>query len=156
MNNQPTPETDTVSELVGMGHFMVDSEFARKLERERNEAMEKAERYRFEANAFMMQRDEARKKVERQAERIRKLEGSTNHAGGTPLSVALSERDDALSQIVQAECRAERYCQERDEARNAIVGWENKWKFAVDMAARAELERDDALNKIKELNDILR
>ena len=27
------------------------------------------------------------------------------------------ERDDALSQIVQAECRAERYCQERDEAR---------------------------------------
>ena len=66
------------------------------------------------------------------------------------------ERDDALSQIVQAECRAERYCQERDEARNAIVGWENKWKCAIDMAARAELERDDALNKIKELNDILR
>ena len=27
------------------------------------------------------------------------------------------ERDDALSQIVQAECRAERFCQERDEAR---------------------------------------
>jgi len=66
------------------------------------------------------------------------------------------ERDDALSQIAQAEKRAERYCQERDEARNDIIGWENKWKFAVDMAARAELERDDALNKIKELNDILR
>ncbi len=45
---------------------------------------------------------------------------------------------------------------ERDEARNAIAGWENKWKCAIDMAARAELERDDALNKIKELNDILR
>jgi len=27
------------------------------------------------------------------------------------------ERDEALSQIVQAECRAERFCQERDEAR---------------------------------------
>ncbi len=66
------------------------------------------------------------------------------------------ERDDALSQIAQAEKRAERYCQERDEARNDIIGWENKWKFAVDMAARAELERDEALNKIKELNDILR
>lgn len=66
------------------------------------------------------------------------------------------ERNDALSQIAQAEKRAERYCQERDEARNDIIGWENKWKFAVDMAARAELERDDALNKIKELNDILR
>jgi hypothetical protein len=41
MNNQPTPETDTVSEIVGMGHFMVDSEFARKLERERDEARRK-------------------------------------------------------------------------------------------------------------------
>jgi hypothetical protein len=60
------------------------------------------------------------------------------------------ERDDALSQIAQAECRAERYCQERDEARNAIVGWENKWKCSVDMAARAELERDEALKCAKE------
>ena len=93
----------------------------------------------------------------------------------------ISERDDALSQITQAECRAERFCQERDEsqekyateatehmlavnklcnerdeARDAIVGWENKWKFAIDMAARAELERDDALNKLNDLKDILR
>ncbi len=59
------------------------------------------------------------------------------------------ERDDALSQIAQAECRAERFCQERDEARNAIVGWENKWKCAIDMAARAELERDEALKDAK-------
>jgi len=28
------------------------------------------------------------------------------------------ERDDALSQIAQAECRAERYCQERDEVKD--------------------------------------
>ena len=93
-----------------------------------------------------------------------------------------NERDEALSQILQAECRAERYCQERDElieenkklnkevddlirqrplliedfkrerdeARDAIVGWENKWKCAVDMAARAELERDEALKCAKE------
>lgn len=45
---------------------------------------------------------------------------------------------------------------ERDEAREAILGWENKWRCAVDMAARAELERDDAFNKLKELKDILR
>ena len=31
-----------------------------------------------------------------------------------------NERDDALSQIAQAECRAERFCQERDEAREAL------------------------------------
>ena len=66
------------------------------------------------------------------------------------------ERDEALSQIVQAECRAERFCQERDEARDAILGWDNKWKYAVDMAARAEIERDEAINKLKELKDILR
>jgi len=60
------------------------------------------------------------------------------------------ERDEALSQIAQAECRAERFCQERDEARDAIVGWENKWKCAIDMAARAELERDEALRCAKE------
>lgn len=96
------------------------------------------------------ERDEAKEKIKRQTDRIRYLEGATNHACGTPLSVALRERDEALSQIVQAECRAERYCQERDEARDAIVGWENKWKCAIDMAARAELERDEALRCAKE------
>ena len=59
------------------------------------------------------------------------------------------ERDDLMSQDYRTEGRAMRYCQERDEARNAIVGWENKWKCAIDMAARAELERDDALQDAK-------
>ena len=59
------------------------------------------------------------------------------------------ERDDLLSQDYRTEARAMRYCQERDEARNAIVGWENKWKCAIDMAARAELERDEALQDAK-------
>jgi len=31
-----------------------------------------------------------------------------------------------------------------DDERNAIIGWENKWRCAVDMAARAEIERDNA------------
>jgi len=96
------------------------------------------------------ERDDAREKVEQQRKEIVRLNGATNHAGGTPLKIALKERDEALSQIAQAECRAERYCQERDEARDAIVGWENKWKCAVDMAARAELERDEALKCAKE------
>ena len=29
---------------------------------------------------------------------------------------------------------------ERDEAREEIIGWKNKWECAVEMAARAELE----------------
>ena len=40
MKELPTPETDAAAEAVGMGHFMVDSDFARKLERERDEARE--------------------------------------------------------------------------------------------------------------------
>ncbi len=101
-----TPETDfhcwtdnSEELLIAVCH----ADFCRKLERERNEARkladefhkdqtrllmerdearEKAGRYRLEANALMMQRDEAREKIERQAERIRKLECATNHAGG--------------------------------------------------------------------------
>jgi len=73
------------------------------------------------------------------------------------------ERDEAFellasekitrNHIIKRSVEVER---ERDEARNDIVGWENKWRCAVDMAARAELERDDAFNKLKELKDILR
>jgi len=44
---------------------------------------------------------------------------------------------------------------ERDEARDAILGWENKWRCAVDMAARAELERDDAQEDAKLLSERL-
>jgi hypothetical protein len=44
---------------------------------------------------------------------------------------------------------------ERDEAREAIIGWENKWKCAVEMAARAELERDEARELCRELTDLV-
>jgi deoxyribodipyrimidine photolyase len=36
---------------------------------------------------------------------------------------------------------------ERDEARHEIKGWRNKWECAVEMAARAEVERDEARAK---------
>lgn len=48
----------------------------------------------------------------------------------TPLSVALSERDDALNQL---------------------TGWENKWKAAVEMAANAEKGRDEAIAMVEKL-----
>jgi hypothetical protein len=38
-----TPETDAEAMDIGMGHFMVDAKFARRLERERDEARELAE-----------------------------------------------------------------------------------------------------------------
>lgn len=41
-----------------------------KLNRERDEARERAERYRLDANAMMMQRDDAREYVDRYRERL--------------------------------------------------------------------------------------
>ena len=59
-----TPETDAfmtrIRGIDGDKHW-VPANTARRLERER---------------------DKAREKIKRQAERIRKLEGATNHAGG--------------------------------------------------------------------------
>ncbi len=59
------------------------------LERERDEAQYKLEDARQSLEVALedlseakRERDEAREKIERQAERIRKLEGATNHAGG--------------------------------------------------------------------------
>jgi hypothetical protein len=96
-----------------------------------------------------MQRDEARKKVEQQRKEIVRLNGATNHAGGTPLKIALRERDEALSQIVQAECRAERFCQERDEAREALAS--RKVVIAQqNVITDLLLERDEAVEEIKE------
>lgn len=45
---------------------------------------------------------EAQTKIERQAERIRYLEGATNHATGTPLSRMKKERDDLERQLAEA------------------------------------------------------
>ena len=42
-----------------------------------------------------------------------------------------------------------------DDEQNTIIGWENKWKCAVEMAARAELERDDAEEYAKLLSERL-
>ena len=90
-----TPETDDIAR----GNHVVPVEWAEQLERERDEAREKTERYRLEANAIMMQRDEAREKVEQQRKEIVRLNGATNHAGGTPLKIALKERDDAREEV---------------------------------------------------------
>jgi hypothetical protein len=48
------------------------------------------------------------------------------------------ERDEALSQIAQAECRAERFCQERDEARDALMKIEDLFIDGTDIYADRE------------------
>ena len=78
MSERPTPETDdqpTINAINDDGYAVpcVDIEYARKLERERDEAREKAERYRLDANALMLQRDEAREELRAMARKA--LEG---------------------------------------------------------------------------------
>lgn len=135
-----TPETDQkASPHIGFySCATVPAEFARKLERERDEAMKELMEWRplclwggtpeyihqfikgqqariqqtqnIEAQLkearescemWINSLREAREKIERQAERIRKLEGSTNHASGTPLTRALRERDEARNTVEQ-------------------------------------------------------
>ena len=52
------------------------------------------------------------------------------------------ERDDALSQIYQAECRAERFCQERDEVE------EKAERYRLEANAMM-LQRDEARMKLQ-------
>jgi len=76
--NTGTPETDAAVMAAGGDWSFPLRECSRRLER---------------------QRDEAQEKIERQSDRIRYLEGATNHAKGTPLSLALRERDEAREEV---------------------------------------------------------
>ena len=94
-----TPETDKAERMAFSSEYMVPTEFARQLERERDEAISSRKE---SAADWLNQVEQANARVSRALQQV---------------AIAESERDDALSQIVQAECRAERFCQERDEAR---------------------------------------
>jgi DNA-binding ferritin-like protein len=115
-----TPETDR--EEIVMGRTECDryvlAEFARRLERERASAI---------------------KKIQRQAERIRQLEGATNYAGGTPLSIALRERDEAIT------ARKASVAQLMEQISKA----EKRVKEAQEIAACALIERDEILKSLK-------
>lgn len=127
-------ETDNIAR----GNHVVPTEWAKQLERERDEARElhrnalrAREATEREVDAMLerahkaeLERDEAREKVEQQRKEIVRLNGSTSHAGGTPLKIALRERDEAREALefrrelykVQEKC-LEDARRERDEAR---------------------------------------
>ena len=100
MSNRATPESDARTYIPVFGASTVPAEFARRLERGRDEAREKL------------------------SARWQSLRDSQDEV------LRLTFENRSLSQ--------------------SIEGWENKWKCAVDMAARAELERDEALKCAKE------
>jgi hypothetical protein len=148
-----TPETDANTwsdSSEGVLFKVVSVEFARRLERERDEARNKMADALQEVDLRTL--DFERMKQERdiaEDERIdmaQQLESEKEcHAS------CQNERDEALSQIVQAECRAERFCQERDEAREKIerqadIGCSFQ-KTNPAMCGRYKQERDESQEK---------
>jgi len=63
---------------------------------------------------------------------------------------AIKERDEARKDAQKSKAYKKVLKETNARLRGTIVGWENKWRCAVDMAARAELERDEALKCAKE------
>ena len=111
-----TPETDANTwsdSSEGVLFKVVSAEIARRLERERDEARDDAQK----SKAYKRVLKETNL---RQTERIRYLEGATNHACGTPLSVALRERDEArekyATEATEHMLAVNKLCNERDEA----------------------------------------
>jgi predicted ribosome quality control (RQC) complex YloA/Tae2 family protein len=88
-----TPETDAAwSCFKGYMEPLQDvKDLSRKLERERDEAREKAERYRLEANAIMMQRDEVQKKLEYYKERYEQLKEIPKWYNGREIPAEIKE-----------------------------------------------------------------
>jgi hypothetical protein len=122
MDMSNTPETDAA--LYPMNQVdIVWPKFARKLERERDEAREKAERYRLEANSLMLQRDEARESLKHIGE-----------YGTEEINAAIDLRQKLASALVERDEVQEKYdnlatehmlvvnklCKERDDARDAL------------------------------------
>jgi hypothetical protein len=101
-----TPETDDLAR----GNHVVFTEWAQQLERERDEA-------RIDAQKSKAYKRVLKQTNLRQTERIRYLEGATNHACGTPLSVALRERDEAREKAERYRLEANAIMMQRDEAR---------------------------------------
>jgi uncharacterized protein (DUF3084 family) len=123
-----TTETDSIAIDIGMKHFMVDAEFSRKLERERDTALEQLES------------TKRRLQVERTAAR-------------EAIDAAEAERDKAYDQFYQNP-DAVKHEREKTEKQNAE--WQEKWTWASNAFAQSikkieELEAE--LSALKPKNE---
>lgn len=145
---RPTPETDAVAEAVGMGHFMVDAEFARRLERERDEAREEAGHWKTEYEIVVdrlrgrkhprdngiIADDEIIPKLERERDEAReasdkwkKLHDIKDELFKKGIAEVERERDEAREALrtlaEHGESEIQRLTKERDEAREQAAKW---------------------------------
>ena len=136
-----SPETDALISvgLENADRECVPAEFARKLEGERDEAREKAERYRLEANAIMMQRDEARSEISLKQQTLTIAEGT--------LSDLRKERDEW-----SAMCG--RYKRERDIAEDERIDMAQQLESEKQCHDRCQNERDALVQKLDAWEEI--
>lgn len=143
-----TPETDGAERMAFAQEYMVPTDFARKLERERDEAriLNIGLELKWKLSVEMTQKAEA----ERDLARLSSMESDQTHDRMVgELERVYKERDEARNKMADAlqelDLRSldyERMKQERDEAREAAAAWENKWKCAIELAANYSLERE--------------
>lgn len=158
-----TPETDAFAikfkTLCGEKYW-VPVDIARKLERERDEARELLASEKITRNHIIKrsveverERDEAREKVEQQRKEIVRLNGATNHAGGTPLKIALRERDEARNKMADAlqevDLRTLDFERMKKERQAFVIAQQ-------EVITNLILEHNKALDKINDLKNILR
>jgi chromosome segregation ATPase len=139
-----TPETDAETMQDEWDHAdtdfgpfepstMVSADFARRLERERDEAREELHKASVEANALATSIQKAEYSDAKEFELLGSVAG------------VISQIDNMYAGVRQ----------QLDEARHEIEGWKNKWNIAVEMAARAENERDEAQYKLADARQSL-
>jgi hypothetical protein len=148
-----TPETDGAERMAFSQEYMVPTKFARKLERERDEAIRQLNNIKATdihtchdqcqrpMCVLRRERDEAREKIERQRERIAYLEGATHHACGTPLSKAIKERDDARLELKGCKAKNKRIFAELLVKITDIERERDEW---AKLCGQYKQERDEA------------
>jgi hypothetical protein len=142
-----TPETDAaVISSNGQWSFVL-KETCRRIERERDEVLEKAERYRIEANAMMMQRDEwaamcGRYKQDRDEAR-ESLKHITEY-GTEEINAAVDLRQKLASALVERD----EAIRQRNETNESSVFSCN---FYYEEKLKAERERNEIQEKYDKL-----
>ena len=110
--------------LVRSNHFLQQSEEnLESIYKERDEAQDKAERYRLEANAMMMQRDEARKHLE-----------DVKEYGTEEINAAVELRQKLATALV-----------ERDETREDADHWKIEYEIVVSRLCGVKHDRDNGV-----------
>lgn len=156
--NKPTPETDAVISvgLENADRECVPADFARRLEQQRDEALEESlEQARLLGISgerecrLIAELNEARRELSLKQQTLTIAEGT--------LSDLRKEKDEASKKADRQESRIDylesKLNKEINEANQDHLGWENKWNAAIGMAAIAENERDLLKEELINLED---